>query len=766
MATSVGNLALVWDDLKSGIDGFFRLKPITKRQFMQLYTHVYNYCTYVDNRPPSSGRAEQNTGGGKLVGLELYKKLRDYLRAHVHSLKLKGDNLTGEEMLSYFEKAWTEFRFASTVLDRTCIYLNRNWVKRECDEGRKHVYAIYALALITWREHLLKPHSRVLISAILREIDRERHGEVLSTVRLRKIIECLVELGITSDTHSHPSPNSGNQPLSEHLSGLMGATSSSRLPTTPTIGGIQPNPEWAVTAPVPTARENPHRVSSSVGTASAPLPTDCTSPGSITLSAELALITWREHLLKPHSRVLISAILREIGSTVYNDPVNLLLDLLPVPTVEMRLNEERVRVQAYLHVSTLPKLILSCEQYLLREHIDRLTSEFVHLLNDDREEDIWRMYRLVGHFPNGMRTLVSMVEDHVAEKGAEALRQVAQAALNMNVFKYIEDKDVFQKFYSKTLARRLVYNQSISEDAEASMISKLKEACGFEYTAKLQRMFQDVNATRELNAKFSDYVQSRESTSGTLLLKGGKSVLDLDPKLFIDTILRVHRKNYNLVLSAFACDPAFARALDKGCERFINRNAVTELAGSARKSPELLAKYADFLLKKSPKDMQIDDLEETLSQVVSTYQMSILMLYNSALVHSVSSIQSQTSIELPTLLQILQILLKAKVLRIASETAASTGMIATSSGGNTEDSPDSQLTTETHLALYTDYKNKRVRVYLNVPLKSETKQEAEQTLGNVDLDRKLFVQRCITDLIDREYLKRDSTERDTYEYLA
>ena len=31
---------------------------------------------------------------------------------------------------------------------------------------------------------------------------------------------------------------------------------------------------------------------------------------------------------------------------------------------------------------------------------------------------------------------------------------------------------------------------SASDDAEASMISKLKQACGFEYTSKLQRMFQ------------------------------------------------------------------------------------------------------------------------------------------------------------------------------------------------------------------------------------------------------------------------------------
>lgn len=44
----------------------------------------------------------------------------------------------------------------------------------------------------------------------------------------------------------------------------------------------------------------------------------------------------------------------------------------------------------------------------------------------------------------------------------------------MIVFKYIDDKDVFQKFYSKMFAKRLVNQASASDDAESSMISKLK----------------------------------------------------------------------------------------------------------------------------------------------------------------------------------------------------------------------------------------------------------------------------------------------------
>ena len=59
----------------------------------------------------------------------------------------------------------------------------------------------------------------------------------------------------------------------------------------------------------------------------------------------------------------------------------------------------------------------------------------------------------------------------------------------MILFKYIEDKDVFQTFYTTKLSKRLIHGVSASDEAEASMISKLKEACGFEYTNKLQRMF-------------------------------------------------------------------------------------------------------------------------------------------------------------------------------------------------------------------------------------------------------------------------------------
>lgn len=47
-------------------------------------------------------------------------------------------------------------------------------------------------------------------------------------------------------------------------------------------------------------------------------------------------------------------------------------------------------------------------------------------------------------------------------------------AQSITVFKYIDDKDVFQKFYSRMLAKRLIHQQSQSMDAEEAMINRLK----------------------------------------------------------------------------------------------------------------------------------------------------------------------------------------------------------------------------------------------------------------------------------------------------
>merc|ERR1711981_1027349 len=85
---------------------------------------------------------------------------------------------------------------------------------------------------------------------------------------------------------------------------------------------------------------------------------------------------------------------------------------------------------------------------------------------------------------------------------------------SITVFKYLDDKDVFQKFYSRNLGKRLIHQQSHSMDLEEAMINRLKQACGFEFTNKFHRMFTDISLAEDLNTKFSNYLQSQNVDVG------------------------------------------------------------------------------------------------------------------------------------------------------------------------------------------------------------------------------------------------------------
>lgn len=42
------------------------------------------------------------------------------------------------------------------------------------------------------------------------------------------------------------------------------------------------------------------------------------------------------------------------------------------------------------------------------------------------------------------------------------------------LFRYLRDKDLFERYYKQHLAKRLLFNRSVSDDAERGMLSKLK----------------------------------------------------------------------------------------------------------------------------------------------------------------------------------------------------------------------------------------------------------------------------------------------------
>ncbi|KAG0322199.1 hypothetical protein BGZ97_008351 [Linnemannia gamsii] len=732
-----------WGFLEQGIDQIMnRLEDgLTYKRYMEIYTVIYNYCT--TKAAPDGMNASIQTRGATLGGSDLYSHLIRYFQKHLEETRKDSEKFMDVSLLEFYTKQWVKFTGASTYVHHLFTYLNRHWVKREIDEGRKTVHDVGTLALVSWKDSLFSHVERNVMAAVLQLIERQRNGEGVETSLLRNVVESFVSLGLDEND-----------------------------------------------------------------------------------SKKTTLEVYRQYFEKPfiaatevYYKMESEKFLSENSVTEY------------MKKAEVRLAEEESRVQMYLHASTHKPLIQNCETVLVKGHTEIIWEEFQNLLNQDKQEDLYRMFSLLLRIPNGLDPLRARFEAHVRKAGLSAIEKIADESaetlepkvyvdallevhkkyndlvqtafrgeagfvasldkacrefvnrnkicksstskspeqlarycdsllrkssknpeendleeiLNsiMTVFKYVEDKDVFQKFYSKMLAKRLVNDTSASEDAEAGMISRLKEACGFEYTSKLQRMFTDMGLSKELNDAFRDKMAQNHDASDSTAPTTSFNLPD-------DVV-----KTY---------------------ERF---QAFYQAKHSGRK--------LNWLFQLSKADLKTNYIKSSktgYSFQTSTYQMGILLQYNTGISYSLEELQTQTNLNPDILSGALGILVKAKVLLL----------------GNGENVGDAG----TRYDLNMDFKSKKIRVNLNLPLKSEQKVETEETHKTIEEDRKLLMQaaivrimktrkvmkhvalmnevitqlqtrfkprvpdikKCIDVLLEKEYIERVEGQKDMFSYVA
>ena len=96
------------------------------------------------------------------------------------------------------------------------------------------------------------------------------------------------------------------------------------------------------------------------------------------------------------------------------------------------------------------------------------------------------------------------------DEDAELDRQLEQG---LELFRFIEGKDVFEAFYKKDLARRLLMARSASQDAERSMLAKLKVECGTSFTHNLEQMFKDQDISRDEMITYKQHLSNTSKTT-------------------------------------------------------------------------------------------------------------------------------------------------------------------------------------------------------------------------------------------------------------
>jgi len=323
------------------------------------------------------------------------------------------------------------------------------------------------------------------------------------------------------------------------------------------------------------------------------------------------------------------------------------------------------------------------------------------------------------------------------------------------VFKYIEDKDVFQTFYSKQLAKRLIHGTSASEDLEGTMIGKLKSTCGYEYTSKLQRMFTDMSLSRDLLERFKTYLED-----------SAKTELGVDFSILVLATgswpLQPPTTNFNIPKELAACEELFQKFYS-GQHQGRKLNWLHQLSKG-----EIKARYGTKIF----------------TFQVSTYQMGCLLPFNNQETISFDELQAETQLTDNVLKATLLSLIKTKVLVMDSK------------------GEDVQKTSK--FSPNKVFKSKRNRVNINVPMREEQQKTTDDTLSAVEEDRKLQIQaaivrimkmrkklaynnlmaevisqlqnrfqakpavikKCIDILIEKEYLERIDGQKDMLSYMA
>lgn len=325
----------------------------------------------------------------------------------------------------------------------------------------------------------------------------------------------------------------------------------------------------------------------------------------------------------------------------------------------------------------------------------------------------------------------------------------------LTLFRFIDGKDVFEAFYNKDLAKRLLYDKSASLDLEKSMISKLKHECGPQFTSKLEAMFRDVDASKDLMQSFKTHKLSKASLShgidlNVYVLESARWPLSTQPS------------KVKLPQSLMDCQEVFKKF-------YLTKHSGRKLAwqhvnGSCR--------------------VKANFPEGTKFLELSLYQTIVMVLFNDADQLSYSEIADATGIE--------ELPLKRTMLSLACGKAR---VLLKRPKGPQVNTTDSFIFNKRFTHRQTKLKINAIQIKETVEENAATTERVFQernyqidaavvrimktrrTLQHAGLLAEVFdqlrfhhkpadVKKRIESLIEREYLERDENNPQTYHYLA
>ena len=501
-----------WTLLRSALDAIFQEKPIqTSRE--DLYRTAEDVCMH----KMSARLYDRLKTEFERETSEIMKRLSGVLGDIVAS---GGDE---EAFLQQFESMWSKHCQHSAAIRSIFLYLDRTYILQNCSEGMR---SIWEMVVSLFRGSLAGAPDveKYLVDSMLALIRGERKGESVNRTLMRRISQVLSTLGIYHSLFQ--------QTFLEH-SGTFYGEEGLRCMSHMTVPDYLAHVSKRL-------HEEVDRVSTYL---------DPSSRQSLVHSVE-------EQLLGKHTKTII-----EKGFSSLLDQ-NRVEDLCLMHTLFTRVDGvdlERKAFGVYIEnaggkIVNSPHRDKAMVQSLLdfKHRLDRILAAafqgdetFAHTLKGAFERFINSRANtpaemIAKYIDERLRTgrvdlpkasLPSSSSDSMlgpSPKDAKPFSVGASEEIDMEtlldrimvLFRYINGKDVFEAFYKKDLAKRLLLNKSASQEMEKSMVSKLKTECGAAFTTKLEGMFKDMTLSTETmqnftRSKYSEEYSKSQTESGS-----------------------------------------------------------------------------------------------------------------------------------------------------------------------------------------------------------------------------------------------------------
>jgi len=189
------------------------------------------------------------------------------------------------------------------------------------------------------------------------------------------------------------------------------------------------------------------------------------------------------------------------------------------------------------------------------------------------------------------------------------------------VFRYLSDKDVFEAFYKQHLAKRLLGVKSVSEEAERAMVSQLKAECGYQFTSKLEGMFNDMRISRDTRESYKQYKRDQHNNHNN----NNSTTPNLDME--VDVLTTGYWPSQNVPQCTLP--DQVTQAMERFATFYLSKHTGRKLSWqTSTGSAEIRA-----IFPKRRYDL-----------CVSTYQMCILILFNLYTTRTLGQIREATHI--------------------------------------------------------------------------------------------------------------------------